>query len=345
MISVEDQRELVASIRDFVDAKVDQVPSGESVHEITVFLDSVARELKSLGVVGPEETGLWRCGYAMTAGVLSQLARLDAGLAFVLHRQALLSVVCEDREGWGVDSSVGSCWHGRYGIGRGGLRIWWQQPEQVPAELIDVFDARSARLVLIHEAQHQVLLPVWSPQGLYLYRVDVSRLPQVPHLGLCYLRAVQVVPEFGERLEPTLSARWSQQCWQQEWLALLSIQYGCLVQALERARAYSQIRKQGGCMIAAHPAVQQLLGEAEHALMTMCMFLDQTQETPAFEFSLLRQRPYLDAMIRKGLDACLQVLGGSGYMLDAGLARPWQDVHTLGQLSGGRLDMLALAAS
>ncbi len=344
MICFEEQQELIASIRDYVDAQIDQIPSEERRQERRHVLDKVHQELYALGVMGLEETALWRCGTSMTVGILAQLARMDAGLALRVHRQAFLSVMADALPAWPSDASVGCCWHGRYGIGRSGLMTWWQNPAMVPDVLLDVFDGSTPRLVLLHPSQTTVLLPVATPEGFYIYRQDVSRLPSVSHLGLSYLRAVHVAAEHGAQLESLLPVHLAQRSWHREWLALLTIQYGCLLQALERARAFARIRYQGGSFIIDHPAVQQLIGEAEHAVLTMQAFLAQPLDTPVFETTLPKQRPWLEAMMRKGMDGCLQVLGGSGYMLDVGLAMPWQDVHALGQLSGGRFDMLALAA-
>ncbi len=285
-----------------------------------------------------------------TLDLLSLLAETNAALAYAAHHIALAQQLCINLGAetlaltQGLDLSLGL--HGRHGLGRGDLAAWWQGRSLDTRLLEDVWQAQGRRLYLSHAPQALILSPVFSAGQLGWYAVPSPLWAGGQH-GLDELRLVWVRPDQGDMLgsaDAEAMRAFSRQLWQSEWLGLLAIGRGILRAALEQATGYAGLRYQGGQIIAGHAAVQILLQEARSAIVESDELLAHASLDEAGMGRLLSRRCGLQERQCAGVDAALQVLGGSGYMRDVGMEKRFRDIHQLVFQSGSPLDMQMLAA-
>lgn len=131
-------------------------------------------------------------------------------------------------------------------------------------------------------------------------------------------------------------------------LGLLAIALGVTQRAIARARAFAQLRRQGGKLIAQHAAVQQLLAEAEHAAWATQAALTTLQAQPPGLHALhavWRARARLHPQLTDACSHALQVFGGIGYMRDTGAEKDLRDVNTLRQLGGSPTELTLCCAA
>lgn len=313
----------------------------------------VAQGLVNLG--DEAGCGLWEDAgdagnLALTLDSLATLAASNPALALSLHRSALARHLLGCLPGTPDPAPDAArltlCLHGRHGLGRGELALWWQGRLADEALLSDVLDAGSPRLALMQRNTGGVLCPVFADGELHWWLCPPGPAGHDNH-GLDELDYGQVSASQGVLLGAPAGAAGralARDIWHREWLGLLAIQLGGVRRAYARARDYSALRYQGGQIIDRHPAVQALLADIRGALVDAGGFLGmQALDTAGFG-RLLLSRNRLQEGLSVAANAAMQIFGGIGYMRDTGMEKAFRDVNQLRYQSGGPLDMQLLAA-
>lgn len=122
-----------------------------------------------------------------------------------------------------------------------------------------------------------------------------------------------------------------------DMIGLMAIGAGALRRARSLASDYAAIRKQGGKVIAGHPAVQQMLGEIETVQYQVDAMLRRLSR-PIDEVALAEVaglRSVAHAAFCHGANQAVQVHGGIGYMRDAGPEKIVRDQNMLRLQAGG----------
>lgn len=293
--------------------------------------------------------GLWADAGdpGLTLASLATIAEANPALALRLHRAALAGDLLR-RLGVAMPAAADRltlCLHGGHGIGRGELAHWWRGQAADERLLADVFDAGAPRLALILDKTDRVACPVFAAGTLHWVLCPVRQEAADTH-GLDELRHARVHPDLGEPLPaPADAAALARGLWQRDWLGLLAVQLGAARRAFALARDHAALRHQGGQRIDRHPAVQGLLGAQRSALADAGDFLAR-QDLSATAFgTLLLARNRLQDALAEAVNAAMQVLGGSGYMKDAGVEKCFRDLYQLRYQSGSPLEMVLLAAA
>lgn len=131
-------------------------------------------------------------------------------------------------------------------------------------------------------------------------------------------------------------------------LGLVAIAVSAAQRSLDRARAYADVRRQGGEPIARHDAVAELLAHAEHAIWTARAALDRLVGLPpglARLHQAWRARAQLHPLLTAAGSDALQVFGGIGYMRDLGAEKDQRDLNTLRRLGGSPTELTLRCAA
>lgn len=358
-LSTEDRRQISDSIQQICRDLSAQCFARPEQPCAPAAFEGAARLLMAQGVVNLTDEagcGLWEDAedpgnLALTLDSLATIAASNPALALSLHRSALARHLLE-RLQYTPDpvtdlARITLCLHGRHGLGRGELALWWQGRPADEALLSDVLDATSPRLTLTQGNTGGVLCPVFAGGELH-WRLCNPHEPGRDNHGLDELCYGQVSAADGLPLpgpEGAAGRALAQGIWHREWLGLLAIQQGGVRQALARARDYSALRYQGGQIINRHPAVQALLTDIRSALADTGGFLDAQALDHAGFGRLLLARNRLQEGLSVAANAAMQIFGGIGYMRDTGMEKSFRDVNQLRYQSGGPLDMQLLAAN
>ncbi len=160
-------------------------------------------------------------------------------------------------------------------------------------------------------------------------------------LAACSVHDVVAKAAVGVRLGPApVQEHWVQEHWARNWLGLCAIAIGNARGALEGAHTYAVERRQGGALIASHPAVQLLLGGAEARICTSraaLLQLAQGTRPDLRHATMLKLRITSDCA--EAVSDCLQVLGGYGYMEDYRQEKRLRDALTLRSMGGRAADL------
>jgi hypothetical protein len=291
-----------------------------------------------------KEPGLWGSpGSTPDEGpaALRAVAKVNGGVAFALHRAAL-SGRLRERLGLAHGARSALSLHGHYGLGRGALPRLLAGRELSAEEtvlLADWLDLGTHSRVVI-TAPWQTLLTVAFDGGQVGW-LDVARsdceVQARPHShGLDELETSTVRCPTAVATGPGDTDAYVEALYL-DGLGMLAIAAGVVEHGLELARDYARERRQGGAMIDAYPAVQQMLAQ-----------ISATARAGAQHLSWFASRePSLEALaelcaIRSAFHpACcvaannsIQILGGRGYMQDFGPEKLVRDANTLRVLGG-----------
>jgi acyl-CoA dehydrogenase len=306
----------------------------ESWHELVA-------ELEQLGLAGcdDEPSGLapWEglCDerpLGITLATLTRLARACPALGLVAHRRALARAVTrrarlEPSRAPELEPA------GRHGLGREALaRALAGQPPSADDEalLADVYAPRATRVVPLDPGFESLLTFAWIDGALMLRshsRAELSMLERAHGHGLDELSLALVTAEGeGARspLSPEASRALARDALAAHALGLVALALGASLGAHELARRYAASRRQGGALIDRHPAVAGLLGAASATHDTTRAALETFDAEPLAEASLPRAlslRASLGPRLCDATNAAMQVLGGVGYMREAGVER------------------------
>jgi hypothetical protein len=328
--------------------------------------------LIELGVLNPSDEdvgGLWDNDAAtlprrLSVTVLQALATHCAGLAYQVHLQAL---------GWHLDRQVQALagevtvvsLQGRHGLGREAVCQAWLAREMTAEQQAVLADnwawpTQAAPRYVHALADWQVLwLPVWSvDEGWTWYRLPRSAVQVAPLAAshgldeLC-TQAVWLTPPDAPGVQwprPTLSGARAHGAWGRlqamHGAGLLAMSEAVVRRAWAQAMAHAQSRHQGGQTILGHAAVQQLLARAQEAVHVTAQALHGLLSEPSWPdlLSVWRNRAHCQPALSAGASACLQVLGGQGYVRDAGLDKALRDVNQMRLLGGSPSELRTCVA-
>lgn len=294
-------------------------------------------------------------------GALRQIAGACPGLAFAWHRQALarhVAVQLGIAIGEADPRTLTLLPTGHYGLARASHARWLSGntlTREDEALMSDWLDRANHPAMLCAPADWSGLIwPVWRAGQIawqYSARSDLCATIGKPQHGfdeLAYFEVSQPASA-GELVE--LDLQHSRQLYtrvlKMELLGLLAIGAGALDRGQTLARDYVAIRKQGGKLIAEHPAVQQMLSDIEinrsQASMALQSFAGAVNDLDLGE--VMANRASISPMLCHAANQVVQVHGGIGYMRDAGPEKLVRDQNMLRLMSGGIRDIhLFLAA-
>ncbi len=312
-------------------------------------LASLLDAARGLGLVAtpgePTELALWddagaARGPARSVRVLARLARAHAGVALALHREALGAWLARDL---GVaPGRVVATVQGRFGLARTSLARYLAGAALDATDealLGDVF-GDGPRLATAHGDFAAVLAPRWHGGALGWACVARAELDasERPHThGFEELTTLA----FRVRAAPLAGggdarARMSRAL-VLDGLGLLAIARGAAARAVAAAASHASARRQGGVVIEHHAAVQQLLASGRAALHVVDALLADAAAAPAGEATLgptLAARAEGHVLLARATNDAVQVLGGLGYMREAGLEKALRDVNHLRAVGG-----------
>lgn len=302
-------------------------------------LGAVMAAAREMGLV-EGDGALWEEGEESTlrsALVIRAVARVNAGAAAALHRAAaaarLASTLGLDAAGEGALVA-----HGRLGIGRGALARWLAGEalgEEDRALLADVYAASGERLLTASPGFAWVLAPVLDEGGLVQWaRLPREELAITPHpqahgmdeLVTLAVRARGAAPRTS--LDAASSRARLAEALTLDALGLVATALGAAEHGHALAVAHAGTRRQGGALLADHAAVQLLLASSRGAVEAVAAQLGSAARAPSLDRALALRAEAHPRLCRAANDA-LQVLGGTGYMRDAGAEKVLRDVNHL----------------
>lgn len=282
--------------------------------------------------------------------VLERLGRANAAVALCVHARALARAIAR-HAGLAAPARAWPALDGALGLGR---VAWARAIAGAPlaaldrACLADAYAADATRLVPLEPGLEGLVTVRWRDGGglaLALHRRDALALAARPHAhGLDELALFAVRPR-GPGLEAALDATATRAlvsraaaAWR---LGLVAIACGAVRHAHAVAARFAAGRRQGGATIDRHAAVLGLLGRASATLTTTGAALAASGREPGPALALASHA--LPALA-DAASAALQVLGGLGYMRDAGLEKVLRDVNCLRSLAGSPRELELVAA-
>lgn len=331
-------------------------------------LSELMTQLTALGVLSdevsaglePDVPGLWRDltdphAIALGVGILSDLGQGNAALALACHRRALglwLLHQMPDLRGAAqppVDAGLALVMTGHHGLAQHSLGRWLAGAGLAPddtALLSDWLDRDS------HETQlwsphgwQQLLWPVWcagTVQWARMWRSDLIVQTGVAPYGLQELHTARVRTRCGSAAWVSdLSAERSRQLYAEvltlDMIGLMAIGLGVLRCGRRLAHDFAHLRRQGGAVIARHPAVQTMLSDLAATEHTVDGLL-QSLHHPLAQVSLARvasARLHTADLLVQANHQAIQVHGGVGYMRDVGPEKLVRDQTMLRLATGG----------
>ena len=309
---------------------------------------AIAQAATEIGLLaGGDGLGLWSRpddadALRLTLRALTAIAAERTGVALHLHRLALGDALRLrlglGRNGPAVPLLDGVASHPDGALARllAGARV----ESAEAAVLADDLAPLDTRVIDIAEPWQSLLVPVvdlsggnaavaWHElvrPGLTLeVEPDSHGLDDTPAVRVCARgqAGVAAASEDGTVLGWALGL---------EALASVALGLGALRRALASARRYARDRLQGGAPIVRHAAVQELLGEAAAVEVAA-----ESALAAALTGRLAGQlglRAALLPALAAAANACLQVLGGAGYMRDYGVEACVRDLNHLRACGG-----------
>lgn len=322
-------------------------------------LEVVAPLVKSPEVILPQADVDSLLAQAATAGLtepsvdpdaLRVLARVNAGVAFGVHRMALEARL-RSRLGFPKPPHRGAVsLTGHYGLGRDALpRLLARRPlSDVDVSLLtDYFHPRLSRLVV--SAGWGCLLTagfdgkdiVWRQLEPSDFTADAQ-----PHshgfdeLETALVSSVATGPTISDT-GAYVAALYA------DMLALVAIGSGIVEHALVIARSFAAERRQGGQTIEGYPAVQQMLAQisatARAGVQHLAWFAAQPANLESLT-ELCAARSQFHVACCVAANNAIQVLGGRGYMQDFGPEKLAREANTLRVLAGTPMELQLFVA-
>lgn len=365
-----DLRLLLAEVQRFRQKSVQPLVARPEQTLDAVQLARLTQQATEFGLLNPTpETGagLWEdtggTGWVrFGSAALRSIAQANAGVAFHFHQRALADYV-RRRLGWDRGPAAVVCWQGRYGLARTSLaRLLKAKPLTADDQtrLQDYFftaglPAPKPLLFQAADDWQQLLVPslddrcqlrwsAWSREDL-----QVEALPHSHGLNETLTWSWQPNVATPRRIaddHPAAVAVYAA-AFQLDARALIAIGWGAVQQAYDKAREYAALRRQGGAPIQQHDAVRLMLARTASVLRTVQLLAEQLACLPVADDSLstvLAVRAETHALLCAAASEALQVLGGAGYMCEAGLEKILRDSNHL-RLLGGTPDELRLFLS
>lgn len=325
-------------------------------------------EAAELGLIPDDTAGggfaLWEhsdhaAAMAFNVGLLRHIGYANAGVAFAWHRAALARWLMTTV---GVEFplqgplGIAMATTGHYGLAQNrlGKFLVGHDAEADHAVLSDWLDRHGHATTLVMPASWDAIVwPVWHGGEI---RWELARRE---NLKIERLRAQHGfdeltsfhVQQFSQTREgilasPSDSRQLFERALKLDMIGLMAIAAGAHRRARHFATEYASVRKQGGKLIACHPAVQQMLGEIEtvgHQLASMLHGLFRPlDDITLAEVSGLRAVAHV--ALCHAANQVVQVHGGIGYMRDAGPEKIVRDQNMLRLQSGGLREIPLLLA-
>lgn len=322
------------------------LPLAELTHVETAARDCGILPLPEPGLalwegVEPQE------GLQRSLASLVRLGESSAGVAFHLHQISLAALVGREL---GLAPSVRAALLMGRGLARGAVvdalagRVPGRDGSDLLREALPGAGG-GARTFLLHAAGpwETLLSPAWDDAGLSWRGFPGEALPVAGAPGQ---HGLEEVPMWEVRLPAADSGRELVRgpaarrllatVLGLSWLGLAAIALGATRHGLALARAHAATRRQGGALLREHAAVQELVGEAEAAVATVASALRGVPAVTgaASLASVLGVRAVAHRLLCEAANASLQVLGGMGYMRDAGAEKIVRDANHLRLLGG-----------
>ena len=309
----------------------------------------ILSEASELGFVAGDAAGvgLWDDldeGPTQTSRILVRIARANLAIAWAAHITSLARVVARRLE-LAVPGTGVIVLEGRHGIGRDALaRLLAGAPAEDgdAALLADVYGLGSSRLVTVPERLDWLLVPFVKQSSLHWARIarDAAHVVLRPHahgldeLVTCEVQggsvtSVSMHEASARELFATALAAAS--------LGAVAVALGTARAAIAIARDYARLRRQGGTVIDRHDAVRMLFGRADSRVLAVAAALGEVAREPANVRSLARVlalRTEAHTALCDAANDAMQVLGGIGYMRDAGVEKLVRDVNHLRSMCG-----------
>lgn len=355
---------LLEEVASFARERVAEAASRPECPMTAAAHDRLTGDAREIGLLpaadGLAGLGLWEhCnhGHAMAfnIGLLQHVAGANVGTAFAWHRYSLACAVTRDL---GHDAHAGTFLVpvGHIGLARTALPRWLNGADLDEAGtmlLADWLDRRDhATMALLPASWEAVLWPVWVEGCIEWQRAPRTALDVVecrPQHGMDELRLMALTARTGPTL-PSIAARDARAVFARmlklDMIGLLAIGAGGLRRGEAQASAYAADRRQGGRLIARHPAVHRMLGEIAMARQSAEGFLDACAR-PVDELDvgvIAAGRAVHHSALCRAADMVMQVHGGIGYMRDVGAEKLLRDMNMLKLQAGGTREIPSFLA-
>jgi len=320
-------------------------------------LTALASEMGLLNLNAESGAGLWEdtggAGWLQfSSAALRRIAQSNAGVAFHFHQLALGAYV---RRRLALDAGEPSivCLQGRFGLARCSLaRLLTRRPLDADdlSLLQDFFLAAGIaepKPLLFQAADdwRQLLVPCLDQEfrlgWAALARAESELTPLLHSHGLNETVTWQWQPTGAPACPVAADADQAlavyAEAFQLNAHALVAIACGAVRRGYERARDYAALRRQGGVSIGRHAAVRQMLARTASVLRTVELSCHQLAYSPvAFSHlgAVVAVRAEAHSLLCAAANQSLQVLGGAGYICEAGLEKIVRDCNHLRLLCG-----------
>jgi alkylation response protein AidB-like acyl-CoA dehydrogenase len=288
---------------------------------------------------------------SLSPEAVRHLARVNGGVAFVLHRVALAARLRVRVNLPGDSTAVAVSLHGHYGLGRQALpRLLAGRPlggEDV-ALLADCFDLAAHDRVVIGPEWETLIVAgfdgadiVW--QELPRAGCDVAVQPNSHGFDELETSTVRSRKPIAGAADTSAYV----EALYLDGLGMAAIAAGLVDHGLQLARAYAGQRRQSGALIDAFPAVQQMLAQisatARAGSQHLAWFRSQPPTVEALA-DLCAVRLAFHPACCVAANNAIQVLGGRGYMQDFGPEKLVRDANTLRVLGGTPTELCLFVA-
>jgi len=360
LVEREDLNLMLAEVGRFARERVAAATARPEAPIDGALFEQLSQEAAELGILststGEGGFGIWERidqdeSMAFNLGALRRLGRANAGVAFAWHRIALArSVAAQLALGLDAATLLGTTLvsTGHYGLARTSAARWLKGSalhDDEVALLADWLDRKShATTVVAPRAWQALLWPVWRDGRIawqLAHRDELEAQPCRAQHGLDELSAFlvrDVSSATGITLLDDGAARLVfGRALKMDMMGLLAIAAGALGRGQELATDFAAMRRQGGKLIGAHAAVQQMLSEievarqgADVALASLARPIDEIDAG-----SVAAMRVSTHALLCDAANQVMQVHGGIGYMREAGPEKLVRDQNMLRLQAGG----------
>jgi butyryl-CoA dehydrogenase len=310
--------------------------------------------------------GLWEDAsmpgrVALSLLAVEALARSNAGAAYHLHLLALGRHLAT-RLSIDTNQTIVPCLQGMRGLARDALAMFLEgkAPDENARKLLKEHfpgpvDRSLEFLMQAGEPWRGLLAPTWQddPPALLwmlLPREDLETRSLGPAHGFDETPVWEIV--FPDDPKPMRTAKVDQALAREvlieglglNALALMAIGLGSVRRAYATAKEYAADRVQGGRPIDSHAAVQLMLGNISAVIGSLEGMLRRFDTPPRSLKQLVpvfQARVVAHPLLCAAANQAMQVLGGTGYMQDAGIEKIVRDTNHL-KVSFGTPDDLRL---
>lgn len=368
-MDIDDTQQLIDEVSRFAQGRIAALASRPEHAMEARQLDLLTQEALALGILpistAEDGYGIWErnddpYGMRFSTAALRSIALACPGVAFHWHRLGLARFVASQL-GCALSGAelqgVVLIPTGHYGLARNSLAKWLRAATldgDDLAMLADWLDRAANRSTFYaHPAWTSVIWPVWIDGQLAWQHVQRSQMDvqsDLPQHGLDELTGFSCSAPLSAgtimQADPEHARAMYARMLKMDMLGLIASGAGALDRGQALARDYAATRKQGGKIIAHHPAVQHMLSDIEITLQNVDLALAAFAR-PIDQLEMLTiaaARATLSAALCHAANQVLQVHGGIGYMRDAGPEKYLRDLNMMKLAAGGTIDLPAFIA-